>query len=52
MKKQGIFRILGRGKSWARNVDKEKGNFDYLMFANIDHSHPEVSKSCTWINLR
>jgi len=23
-------------------VDSEKGNYDYLMFADLDYSHPEV----------
>lgn len=38
----GIFRILGENKGWAIGVSNENGNFDYLMFANIDHAHPEV----------
>ncbi len=38
----GIFRIVGENKYWAEGVSEEKGNFDYLMFADIDHSHPEV----------
>ena len=42
--KKGIFRILGDGKNWAQSVDKENGNYDYLMFANIDHAHPQVSQ--------
>jgi alpha-amylase len=41
-KKKAIYRIIGDGKYWASSVDKEKGNFDYLMFADIDHNHPEV----------
>jgi alpha-amylase len=41
-KKKAIFRILGRGKDWARDVDTENGNYDYLMYANIDHCHPQV----------
>jgi alpha-amylase len=47
-KKKAIFRILGDGKYWASSVDKEKGNYDYLMFADIDHAHPEVLFSCNW----
>jgi len=38
----GIFKIQGDGKDWSRKVDGENGNYDYLMFANIDYHHPEV----------
>ncbi|WP_147802824.1 alpha-amylase [Alkalicoccus halolimnae] len=38
----GIFRILGENKEWNDHVDDEFGNYDYLMFANIDYNHPEV----------
>ncbi|KAL4907745.1 hypothetical protein BDW74DRAFT_148051 [Aspergillus multicolor] len=41
----GIFRILdqqNKNKNWAQDVSKEKGNYDYLMFADLDLSHPEV----------
>ncbi|GAA5917134.1 hypothetical protein JCM6882_009359, partial [Rhodosporidiobolus microsporus] len=40
--KKAIFKIQGEGKTWAKGVDKEKGSFDYLMFADCDHSHPDV----------
>ncbi|SEU11977.1 alpha-amylase [Paenibacillus sp. NFR01] len=40
----GVYRILGDNKGWNPNVDDEFGNYDYLMFANIDYSHPEVRK--------
>ena len=40
----GVFRILGENKTWNQNVDDEFGNYDYLMFANIDYSHPDVKK--------
>jgi alpha-amylase len=39
---KAIYRILGQGKNWAQDVSKENGNYDYLMFANLDYSHPEV----------
>lgn len=29
-------------KGWATDVDTELGNYDYLMFANIDYSQPSV----------
>ena len=37
-----IYRILGDGKYWSDETGKEKGNFDYLMNADIDHDHPDV----------
>lgn len=42
--KNGIFLILGDNKGWASNesVDAEHGNYDYLMFMDIDFRHPEV----------
>lgn len=30
------------GKGWADDVDSEHGNNDYLLFSNIDYTHPEV----------
>lgn len=39
---KAIYRILGDGKYWADKVSNEFGNFDYLMFADIDHNHPDV----------
>lgn len=38
----GVFKILGENKSWSEGVSDEKGNFDYLMFADNDHKHPDV----------
>lgn len=38
----GIFKIVGENKDWSEGVSGEKGNFDYLMFADIDHDHPDV----------
>lgn len=40
----GVFMILGENKGWANDeeVDSEKGNFDFLMFNDIDFDHPEV----------
>ncbi|PRO66670.1 alpha-amylase [Alkalicoccus urumqiensis] len=40
--RDGIFRILGEHKDWNDHVDDEFGNYDYLMFANIDYDHPKV----------
>lgn len=45
--RSGIFRIIGDNKSWSDKVDNEFGNYDYLMFANIDYSHPDVRREMT-----
>ncbi|WP_110928216.1 alpha-amylase [Bacillus massiliglaciei] len=42
--KMGIYRILGEHKGWSQKVSQEFGNYDYLMFANIDYSNPDVRK--------
>lgn len=45
--KTSIFKILGdESKDWAQSpdVDSEKGNFDYLMYADLDYAHPEVKE--------
>lgn len=38
----GIFKILWEDRDWNWSVSNEKGNYDYLMFANIDHFNPDV----------
>lgn len=42
--KSGIYLIQGDNKGWADNnlVDTENGNYDYLMYDDIDFKHPEV----------
>ncbi|KAF2266433.1 glucan 1,4-alpha-maltohexaosidase precursor [Lojkania enalia] len=40
--KKAIYKILGDNKGWSRSVADEQGNADYMMFADIDYSHPEV----------
>lgn len=45
--KTAIYKILGdQSKGWAKSgdVDNEKGNYDYLMYADLDYSHPEVKQ--------
>jgi len=37
-----IFKFLGPGKDWDWMVSDERGNYDYLMFADLDMNHPEV----------
>ncbi|KAL2014926.1 hypothetical protein VTK56DRAFT_6819 [Thermocarpiscus australiensis] len=39
-KETGVWKL--EGKEWARDVDEELGNYDFLLFADIDHRHPEV----------
>ncbi|KAK4162986.1 alpha-amylase [Cladorrhinum sp. PSN259] len=42
---QAIYKILGdKSKGWADDgdVDSEKGNYDFLMGADLDYDHPEV----------
>lgn len=38
----GIFKFQGMGKDWEKMVSDEKGNYDYLMFSDIDMNSPEV----------
>jgi alpha-amylase len=38
----GCYRIIGTNKKWNEYVDEEFGNYDYLMFANIDYNHSVV----------
>ncbi|SJL09793.1 related to alpha-amylase [Armillaria ostoyae] len=42
---KGIYRIEGPGhKGWSKNVDRELGNYDYLLGIDIDHRHPAVQE--------
>ncbi len=38
----GIFQIMNEYQGWEDVVDEEKGNYDYLMFADIEFRNPEV----------
>ncbi len=40
----GVYKIVGENKHWSEGVSSEKGNYDYLMFADIDHKHPDVKE--------
>lgn len=40
--RSSVFKILGENKNWSQNVDEEFGNYDYLMFADVDYHHPDV----------
>jgi len=47
--KSSIYRIVGENKSFSENVDQEFGNYDYLMFTDIDYHHPDVvSETIAW----
>ena len=39
-KQSGIFKF--KGKEWEKDVDHEKGNYDFLMFADLDMDSPYV----------
>ncbi len=46
-KRSGVFKF--RGKEWQENVDREHGNYDYLMGADVDLNNPEVTEELkTW----
>lgn len=40
--KRALYMIEGINKGWSEGVTLEKGNFDYLMFNDIDYKHPDV----------
>lgn len=42
LNESAIFKFRGDGKSWDWQVDGENGNYDYLMYADLDMQHPEV----------
>lgn len=37
-----IYKFRGTGKAWDTEVDTEFGNYDYLMFADLDFQHADV----------
>lgn len=37
-----IYKFRGTGKGWDPQVSSEKGNYDYLMGADVDFQHPDV----------
>lgn len=42
--KRAVYMIEGINKGWSHGVNYENGNFDYLMFNDIDYKHPDVVK--------
>ncbi|MDG4656964.1 alpha-amylase [Ectobacillus antri] len=37
-----IYKFRGTGKAWDWEVSTEYGNYDYLMYADVDYDHPDV----------
>ncbi|MEM9554179.1 MAG: alpha-amylase [Acidobacteriota bacterium] len=37
-----VYKFRGTGKAWDWQVDTEFGNYDYLLYADIDFAHPDV----------
>lgn len=52
-RRSGIFRIIGDNKNWSRGVDLEHGNYDFLMYNDIDLNHPalitELNRWGVWV---
>jgi alpha-amylase len=43
LKENGIFSIMNEyGSDWEEVIDDEKGNYDFLMYADIDFRNPAV----------
>ncbi len=43
-KETAIFKILKKDRHWENKVDAEKGNYDYLMFADLDFNNQDVKQ--------
>ncbi|KAK2841547.1 hypothetical protein FQN49_006149 [Arthroderma sp. PD_2] len=44
-RQSGIYKLTDTGgKDWAKDVSTENGNYDYLMFADVDFSNAEVKE--------
>jgi alpha-amylase len=41
-KRSGVFKVMGENKNWSDGVDKENGNYDFLLCNDLDLNHPEV----------
>ena len=42
-----MYKFRGPGKAWDWEVDTEFGNYDYLLYSDVDFSHPEVRDELT-----
>ncbi len=48
-KEKAIFKLIGRDSQWEEILDPELGNYDYLMFADIDFNDKDVNAELrTW----
>jgi alpha-amylase len=48
-KEKAIFKFTKWNSNWAPIIDPELGNYDYLMYADIDFMNPEVNSELrTW----
>ena len=43
-KENSIFKFYGNNNNWSEDVDNENGNFEYLIYADINMSKEEVVK--------
>ena len=41
-KQHAVYKTSKPRKDWAQDVSDEHGNYDFLMFANLDNTNPEV----------
>ncbi|KAK4641611.1 hypothetical protein QC761_500180 [Podospora bellae-mahoneyi] len=47
-REKGVWKL--GGKEWCVDVDEEVGNYDFLMFADVDHRHPDVQQDAfDWV---
>lgn len=44
-KTSAIYKIVGPNKGWATDVGHEHGNYDFLMFADLDYSRQDVQEN-------
>ncbi len=44
---KAIFKFAGRGKDWERMVSGENGNYDYLMYSDLDMNDADVRTELT-----
>ncbi|HSK68947.1 MAG TPA: alpha-amylase [Candidatus Limnocylindria bacterium] len=45
----GVFLIVGQDKGFSPRVHDEKGNFDYLMYADVDYRNKDViAETVAW----